>query len=308
MKISPVIYPKQTSFKSSERTRYYTKSNGEYLRPYYSVYEDYIGYKEGYNPNYEVVRIVNSNKTHFFRGDIGRRYEGGWKDFTNYLSREFKGKTNIYDFGCSDGSEAYSLIMSLIENLGEDEAKRFLPVYAYDIDPYIIRSARTGKIKCDEDDIKKINKNTNDNFDKYFTVLAHNRKSGTYTLEAKPILKDNVIFNTGDISRKIEDVEGSNSLIMCRNFWRYMSQKQIFQTVKKMRDTLDSSSKIVIGDFDMFDQGIFTIPDFFEAAGFHAVDFRIISKDENFEKPKLFQDEKDYLQYLYNHCYYNEDD
>lgn len=75
-----------------------------------------------------------------------------------------------------------------------------------------------------------------------------------------------------------------------------------------MRDTLDSSSKIVIGDFDMFDQGIFTIPDFFEAAGFHAADFRIISKDENFEKPKLFQDEKDYLQYLYNRCYYNEDD
>ena len=32
MKISPVICPEQTSFKSSERTRYYTKSNGEYFQ------------------------------------------------------------------------------------------------------------------------------------------------------------------------------------------------------------------------------------------------------------------------------------
>ena len=60
MKISPVIYPKQTSFKSSERTRYYTKSNGEYLRPYYSVFEDYISFMDGINPNYNCVRIVNS--------------------------------------------------------------------------------------------------------------------------------------------------------------------------------------------------------------------------------------------------------
>lgn len=308
MKISPIIYPEQTSFKSSERTRYYNKATGEYLRPYYSVFEDYISFMDGINPNYNCVRIVNSNKTNFFRGDITGYFGAGWNEFAKYLDEEFKGKVNVYDFGCSDGSEAYSLIISLIENLGEENAKRFLPVYAYDIDPYIIRSARTGKIKCDGDDMKKINEHTNNNPDKYFTVLAHNKKTDTYTLEVKPVLKDNVIFNTGDISRKIEDVEGSNSLILCRNFWRYMSQEQIFQTVKKMKDTLDFSSRITIGDFDMYNEGLCAIPDFFEAAGFYSPKFNIIAKEKDPKILSRFKNDEEYLQYLYNRCYYNEDD
>ena len=67
--------------------------------------------------------MVASNSTSFFRRDID------WKSIGSTFDSQFpKGKVNIYDFACSDGSEAYSLIITLIEQLGEKKAQRFFPI------------------------------------------------------------------------------------------------------------------------------------------------------------------------------------
>ena len=75
--------------------------------------------EEKYTPLYKNKVNFYSNATYFYRNDLSYRdVDGSWNDFRRVISNEFKEapKVNVYNFACSDGSETYSLVMSLLEN------------------------------------------------------------------------------------------------------------------------------------------------------------------------------------------------
>ncbi|MBQ9149532.1 hypothetical protein IJX73_01240 [bacterium] len=239
MRIFPINYSSlKQSFKSTQRTTYVTKDKRVVVS---SVYDNMVLLA---NSKSSGVGVKVSNYTSFLRGDLH------WNGIGEKLKQEFpKGKVNVYDFACSDGSEAYSLIIALKEQLGDEEAQRFFPIHASDVDSQIIKMAKSGKIHANRNDIVKLTRLIKDrNIEKYFDYEIIN--SSDCVLYPKECLSDNVTFQCEDIETGLSQVKKSNSLIMCRNFWKYLSPRKMAQVSMALRNAIDDSSRVVIGNFD----------------------------------------------------------
>ncbi len=292
------------NFGTTRRTLYKnTETKQEYHKPYYTPYEDYVSFKKGTNPNFAIVKIKNSNATQFFRADMPYTKDSDYSGFARFLNKHFsEGKVNIYDFACSDGSEAYSIAISLIEEMGEEEAQRFFPIQAIDKDKYIIKEAANGIIECDTVDMRNIIANTHDKFDKYFEVLEQNGEN--YLLKVKEPLKNAVNFKIGKIENKLDDVKGSNNVVLCRNMWPYLSKESMFKAVLKLSN-LDKNSLVVIGNYDRDHEMPSLLPRAFQLIGLKELDNNMLIKDESFEK--RFANRNDYIMTLFNSCNYTSD-
>ena len=85
--------------------------------------------------------LTHCNTTGFFRADFG------WKNGVDYLVEKYKNipKVNVYNYGCSNGSEVYSLLMRLKSNYNNETFEKFTPVYAKDFDSVAISEANPEK-------------------------------------------------------------------------------------------------------------------------------------------------------------------
>ena len=279
MNISPVKI-NNFNFKSTNRTVYRDKKKGDYVS---NVYDPYYSAMNG--PN--IPKMVYSNKTFFLRNDFP------WGTIGKYLQDKYPtGKVNIYNFACSDGSEPYSLALSLIDSLGEEEAQRFFPIIASDIDSEIIKQAKKGRIKVTPLEYEKLcafvkkPKTGKDYFD--IEYVRVDSKNSYYILKPKEILSKNVQFKCEGIEEGLNNVEKSNSFVMARNFWKYLSAEQIATLSLKLRNGLDDTSLIAIGDFDkssntpffFFRLGIIPVSRYEDYSG-------ILKVSEFFESPFL---------------------
>lgn len=206
----------------------------------------------------EFDKLLYENTTLFFRHDLNfaRKPEyktsDTWIGFRKTIADYFENtpKVNVYDFASSDGSEAYSLITCLIDELGEKGAQKFFPIQAYDIDSAMVEQAKSGEIPCNIDDIRRINENLKQMpFYLYFNFEDYNG-SLPYLFIATDRLKQKVNFNLADIQSTIKNIQPSNSLILCRNFWPYLSKEDRDKTIFELSQKLDDSSLVVIGSFD----------------------------------------------------------
>lgn len=291
MKISPLNIHK-TNFKSTTRTTYVNSINGVFTTPSYSR-----------NLNQRVTsdtRMINSNSTNFFRKDLD------WEKIGRTFNKQFPhGKVNVYDFACSDGSEAYSLIITLIEQLGEKKAQRFFPIIASDIDPEIIRMANSGKIIATEEDVfqmKNIIKNKK--IEKYFNVT--NLGGEKYLLSPKEILTRNVIFKQESIKNGTKEIQkNENNIILARNFWKYMSFNDIAKTSWELAEKSQDKTLLLIGDFDF--KKIET-PFFLADLGFiehNNSNKNILKYDKDFNRPNYAKDYKSWEKYVFSkYCEY----
>ncbi len=238
MKIAPVKFhtnSRSPKFGTTGRTTYLNNNGKPFVRNQY--------HRDCLFPEIKYNGIVVSNSTHFLRDDMP------WHNIGKKLEELFpEGKVNIHNFACSDGSETYSLAICLIEQLGEEGAKRFFPIKASDNDEYIISKAKKREIDAKIDDIVELNKLTNNNIEKYFDAEY---ESGRFILYPKNILKKNVKFECKDFSKGLDKIKGSNNLILCRNFWGYLSEDEIINCAKKLHKKLDENSYAIIGRFDM---------------------------------------------------------
>ena len=255
MRISPV--KNFINFTSTERTKYFDEQqNAEYFTEEYDVSALY-----GHIPG---VSIVYSNSTAFFRNDLDFDFHrGGWQWFIRDIEDSFPKdvKVNVYDFACSDGSEPYSLASIIKEWTKKPE--RFFPILASDNDKEILKVAKGAKLWGDRDDILNIKESMGSNSKLYFDIEEN--KDGNYTIKPKPIIKKDVRFKAQNFLDGLDKVKTSNSLILCRNFWRYMTQDDIAEAVYKLHKNLDETSRIVIGSYDSYTSS--SIPYFFRAYG-----------------------------------------
>lgn len=190
--------------------------------------------------------VVNRNTTMFFRDDIK------WDLFINGIINKFKnaGKVNIYDYACSDGSEAYTLAMLLIKKLGKEKAQKFFPIKASDIDEEILKNPKNRIVNLSSGDMCLIEWEMGDKT-KDFIKFDRIFQDGKYCKgEVMPLLQETVVFENKNIVDDIKNVKNDNSIIMCRNFWPYLLKSEREKLVDDIASKLGDNSICIVGDFD----------------------------------------------------------
>ena len=236
-------------------------------------YENYENHPALSNPNVNFF----SNYTKFFRTDIA----GSWKNFLNIVDSHFSqvDKVNVYCFGCSDGSEAYSFTMGMLDKKGPTKVAKYVPVKAYDIDAEMIRIAEKGWLPCSKNDKIRINSNTL--FPKLYCDIVEVPRDEKYPYRFQPTqkVKNLIEFQTGEFVENLDKIEPCNNLLMCRNFWYYLGTDKIPEIVQKLASKIDETSLVVIGDFDRM-----YVLDSFKTAGFEEIVLNVFrkKKESNF--------------------------
>lgn len=214
------------------------------------ITSQYKPYKPTFKSNERIFRdnlgnILYRNTTNFFRDDLD------WKKFGNFIQKKYKdtNKVNFYCYGCSDGSEPVSIVM-LLKELFEDYDK-FLPIIAKDIDETMIYNAKKGIIPIDYNDFEAINKYTNGKFDTYIKTSKYLLGFDPIPARIHPDIISKINFSLANITEDINNIQQKNTILFCRNLWPYLNSEQdIIKLVDNLSEKLDSTSTIVIGNYD----------------------------------------------------------
>lgn len=211
--------------------------------------------------------------TYLFREDID------WKQFTDYMVKHFgnNDKVQFLQFASSDGSEAYTQIITLLENYPKQVVDKFSPIFAYDIDEEVVDASRSGLLNLTEEDKKRFSLYTQGTFADYFTPTKKELdfsndgflrmpnldlpnkisdfdktllfKYRTYSVSED--LKSRVHFNKADMFDVLrQHKDSNNTIILCKNVLGHFSQKQVDYFLNILQRVLEKGSLFVIGELD----------------------------------------------------------
>lgn len=218
-----------------------------------------ISFNNIYNPqfkSYSAVYKTSSGKeigtfTRFFREDLS------WEKFVRYQLEHFKDKerVNIVQFGASDGSEAFTHIMSLLEFSRGENVEKFFPISAYDLNSGMVKLASGGYINIYNNDDNNDEDRMNDagiSIKKYFTKPQteppHFVPSSLFSV--KNSLRKRVNFIQGDMFELLPKLQdNSDTILMCRNCLGYFPEKMewFVQTASKV---LKAGSLFAVGHLE----------------------------------------------------------
>ena len=190
-------------------------------------------------------KVLNRNTTGFFRSDLD------WQEFATFLENKYKNveQPNITIYGCSDGTEAYSLATVLIERTPTFAYKTF-PIIAKDIDQHIISKAKSEIIDSEKSDIFAINYHLNGKFNHYFQTCGTRNPDFDFGLKPKKPLYDKIIFKQANILEDIQNLPNKNNIILCRNMWKYLGKENHNYLAQQLYEKTKHNGLVVIGSYD----------------------------------------------------------
>lgn len=153
--------------------------------------------------------------------------------FADAVKTKFPNGVKIYDYACSDGSEAYGIAMTLRKDLGNDAAQKYFPIIAADLGQDIVNLAQKGSIQIDENDKQAIiNKIGKKEFKRLFNdSLKTTREEGNLfqTYKVSDELKNTIKFEQADFIKDVKNrkfsEDGKPCIIIFRNAF-YLLEKQ----------------------------------------------------------------------------------
>lgn len=185
-----------------------------------------------------------------FREDID------WCKLADFEVKHFKNtpKVNILQFGASDGSEAYTKIISLKNNSYKNSVNKFFPIEAYDIDKEVLNAAKSGLINIRFKDIMRMAK-SGINYRNYF-VRSENKLEipndlnfdKSYTFSVINDVKNCVKFTRENLFNILPFWEDkSNTVLMCRNISEYLNLPDLNCLVELLSSRLKKGSLLIVG-------------------------------------------------------------
>lgn len=196
--------------------------------------------------------VVLTN-TWLFRDDVD------WDNFVKYMEKTFrnKGKVHVYSLASSDGSEAFTLAMTLNNIYDKTVTKKFLPIIASDRDKEMVKAAKSGFINLRYKDLIRIRERDIDP-KKYFALSRKrleiendSRVPGIHSYKISKFLKDAVNFEQADLMEKLKNIkDNSNTVVMCKNVTPYLSSQEVLDVALNASKNLQKGSLFVIGKYD----------------------------------------------------------
>ncbi len=200
-----------------------------------------------------VMRLSNGQAPHFtyfFRGDFQ------WKAFVKYLERHFANadKVNIYNGACSDGTEPFTLVMAIAQNLKSKIAEKFFPIKAFDLNADLVNTAKTGKIPLlpqpytctDLLKLKIKNRFREGNFLSY----VNEQGKGKF-VQFNQKTRDKIDFKQANVFTQISEMNGENSAVLLRNMWMYLEDYEQEILALRLGNKLKKGSVVVLGEYDL---------------------------------------------------------
>ena len=196
-----------------------------------------------------------------------------WNTFIKYIQYNFadKEKVNVYSLASSDGSEAYSFAISVLDKIPKNKQSKFLPVYASDIDKEVIKSAQKRRINLDKIEIFRAENYYGVNLHKYIekpgvsVFIKGDGMSDTDYLssyELKDNVKKAVKFKISDILKELNNIkDDGNTIVMCRNVFPYLNAEYTEKVLDAAKNKLKHGSLFIIGDYDLMAKIDYMMPE-----------------------------------------------
>src|SRR5215469_1823196 len=209
------------------------------------------------------------NVTSFFRDPAA------WEALSEKILPELlsakspKSPIRVWSAGCASGEEAYTLAIVLAEELGPDQFRERVKIYATDLDENALQQARTGAYEA------RALADVPDQFrDTYF------EPSGTRRAFRRD-LRRQVIFGRNDLTRDapISRVD----LLVARNTLMYFNAETQSNIVRKFHFALSNPGFLFLGKAEM----LLNHGDQFEPVDLRKRLFRKIGKSVPAEPPRL---------------------
>ena len=213
-------------------------------------------------------KLAYRTLSNFFRADIV------WPKFIEFIVAKYKNvdKVNVVNHACSVGYEPYSFLLLLINAIGEENIKKFVPVIARDIDEDVIKYAKVGKLEATYSEYAMAdhyggrfalkNRYYNENIFPKFFKTSYLKKPKTYEdledgleneyiISCKKNIKKYVDFRRSDIFEDKDLISKENTILLLRNVWRYFGEEGIDKLSDFLANNMKKSSLLVIGGFDL---------------------------------------------------------
>ncbi|GLZ48358.1 chemotaxis protein CheR [Actinomycetospora sp. NBRC 106375] len=188
----------------------------------------------------EFTQLFNTiliNVTAFFRDPEAWR-ELQQEVVPGLLAPKTRGESiRIWSAGCASGEEAYALAILLAEQVGPEEFRRRVKVYATDVDEDALSAARHATYG--EKDLQAL---PEDLRAKYF------ERNGT-RFSFRGDLRHSVIFGRNDL---VQDAPiGRLDLLVCRNTLMYLNAETQAQVLRRFHFALNPTGVLFLGKAEM---------------------------------------------------------
>ena len=241
-----------------------------------------------YNPSFGIFfnNIKDNDGNLRYRGDTRIcRDDLYFPEVVDFLNKKYKDapKVNVIMHACSNGEEVYSFLGVLVSKLREKSSK-FLPVSARDFDAEHLKLAKKGVYQITKSEYMLANNYMNGNFYTYFDYLPNKIVKDpllkyTNTVKVNDMLKTLVNFQQSDILEDSKRTDFKNTILFARNFWPYLSNVQQHELARTLSKNMDSTSTLIVGDFDKEEANI--------SALLKMYGFEETEAENVFEKPKI---------------------
>lgn len=222
----------------------------------------------GYSPNFtSCARIYEPKRITYldiFAQDKIRttsnvfRTDQNWEDLMRYIFLNCTGKkkVNIVSLACADGSEPLSYALYLHNKTPKSYYDKFC-ISGSDIDPEMIKLAKSGKINLSVDDFLNMKKYIK-NISEYFSMsekpvkITNNIYNGEKSYNINPEIKSMLKFKKSDILTEVKNINSDEYYVLnIRNVFPYLKESYNDEVLKTMAKKLKSGSLFIYGKYDL---------------------------------------------------------
>lgn len=201
------------------------------------------------NPLRSEVSLLN--QTYLFRGDFD------WEEFVKIIDKKFK-QAKVHIFGCSDGSEAYSLRIILNKRLGVEKSNKF-KIIASDINKENINMGRKGLIHlsdCDEDKLLiyggqdasyHFSRCTSSKHPKVVVMESSFYSSDAYLHKVDEGLRNSIKFKVQNVLEEAKKNFYEPTIVFFRNAWYQISEKSQKELIQDLSKNMPKGSLLGVG-------------------------------------------------------------
>src|SRR5436190_23628407 len=201
-------------------------------------YPEYLDYLQVHTDEFTALfNTILINVTGFFREPEAWDHLRAEVLPTILAGKDPDSPVRVWSAGCASGEEAYSLAIMLTEELGPDEFRRRVKIYATDVDDEGLTQARHATYS--EREMRGL---PVDLRQRYFDVNGNR-----YTFRKD--LRRSVIFGRNDL---VQDAPISRiDLLVCRNALMYFDAETQARILKRFHFALDDGGILLLGKSEM---------------------------------------------------------